>query len=119
MCQNVYVFFKNMINLHKSSGKIKAILLFNHFLICRLGSPLREELWMWTILTDAKKSLPSHYSSVLLIHFTEIFIFHYKFSLCLYVSVWYHSFIITYTVRQLYNETEFILTKIEVLSMKQ
>ena len=24
-----------------------------------------------------------------------------------------------YTVRQLYNETDFILTKIEVLSMKQ
>jgi hypothetical protein len=38
--------FKNMNNFHKGSGKIKAILLFNFILICRLGSPLREELWM-------------------------------------------------------------------------
>ena len=29
------------------------------------------------------------------------------------------SFLSIYTVRQLYNETDFILTKIEVLSMKQ
>ena len=38
---------------------------------------------------------------------------------CSQVPVFIHQRIPTYTVRQLYDETDFILTKIEVLTMKQ
>jgi len=46
-----------------------------------------------------EKRLRSHYCSVLWIHFTEFFNFNSKLCLCLYVSVLYHGFIITYYLK--------------------